>query len=262
MPEIQNHPPSTFCWLELATTDQASAKRFYSELFGWGTEEMPLGEGMTYTFLRLRGKEVAALFTMNAEQRKQGAPPRWQSYVAVENADQVVSQARALGAKVMVEPFDVMDVGRMAVLEDPSGAAVSLWQPRKHKGAAIIDEPGSACWYELSTRDTGAATRFYTQLFGWKATAMPMGDGQYTVFSRGAKNVAGLMEMPPSAGNAPPNWMSYFAAADSDQTVAKARAMGGQVLVPPTDIPGTGRFAVIQDPQGAVFGILTALPMP
>ena len=223
---------------------------------------MPLGGGQTYTFLRLRGKEVAALSGMDPERRQQGVPSHWMPYLAVESADQAVSLARALGGKVLVEPFDVMDVGRMAVVQDPSGATVSLWQPRKHRGSAIIGEPGSPCWFELSTRDIGAASGFYTKLLGWSSTSMPMpGGASYTVFNRDGQNAAGLMAMPAAGGDAPPAWLSYFATADCQGTVDRARALGGQVVVPPTDM-GSGRFAVLQDPQGAMFGLLMAAPAP
>lgn len=261
MPEIENHPPSTFCWLELATSDQQGAKHFYSQLFGWSCEDTPMGGGQTYTLLRLRGKDVAALFQMDPERRKQGVPPHWVSYVAVESADQVAKKARELGAKVMAEPFDVMDVGRMAVLQDPTGATFSVWQPRKHRGAAIINEVGAACWYELSTRDTAAASRFYTQLFGWNTQSMNEGGMQYTVFRRGEQGIAGMMAMPAQAGDTPANWAPYFAVSDCDQSVEKAKQLGGKVLMQPTDIPRTGRFAVLKDPQGAMFSILRPQPM-
>ncbi len=261
--EMENYPPSTFCWFELSTTDSAGAKRFYSELFGWKPQDVPIGEGMMYTMLHLReGKDVAALFQMDEQQRKQGVPSHWLSYIAVKSADEAAKKAAELGGKVMAPPFDVMDVGRMAVVQDPTGATFALWEGRNHKGARIIFETGANCWVELHTTDAKKAQAFYTGLTGWGAQNVDMGGGMlYTLFQNGGNNASGMTQRPPDQAHLPSHWLPYFAVADCDRTAKRAGELGAKVIVPPTDIPRTGRFAVIQDPQGAFLGVLKPEPM-
>ena len=254
MATVTQHAPGTFCWPELATTDQSGAKAFYTALFGWTIVDTPMGEAGVYTMLKKGGRDVGALVQMGKEQA--GMPPHWSAYVAVASADAVAEQAAALGAQVLMPPFDVMDVGRMAVIQDPQGATLALWQAIKHIGVGLLDEPGALCWTELMTTDAAAAERFYTNLFGWTAKAMPLGPTTYTVFKRGDKPAGGMMEITSEMGPMPPNWLSYFAVTGCDATVARAIMLGGQVVVPPTDVPGIGRFAVLHDPQGATFAIV------
>ena len=186
-------------------------------------------------------------------------PPHWNAYLSVASADQATSRAKELGAQVMNEPFDVMDVGRMAVLQDPTGAVFSVWEAKKHAGAGVLDEPGSLVWTELMTRDPGKARAFYTALFGWGIQEMPMPAGTYTMFQRGDKSAGGMMQMPDQVpAQVPAHWLSYFGVHDTDAMVARAQGMGGKVMVPPQDIPNMGRFAVLADPQGAVFAIFAA----
>jgi predicted enzyme related to lactoylglutathione lyase len=256
MPEVTSHPPGTFCWPELATTDQKGAVAFYRNLFGWNVNDQPIGPTETYSMFEMRGKSIGAAYTMKPEQRQQGVPPHWGSYIAVSNADDAVKRAKELGATVLAPPFDVMDAGRMAVLQDPTGAVFSVWQAKKHSGAAILGEPGALCWTELATRDTKAAESFYTQLFGWSAKTGADNNMPYTEFSVQGKAGAGMMPMTPQMGNAPPNWMPYFAVTDCDASATKVTELGGRAYVQPTDIPKIGRFAVLADPQGAVFAII------
>jgi len=176
--EFSSHIPGTFCWPELATTDQKSGVAFYRALFGWGITEEPIGEGEVYSMFQLRGKQVAAAYTMRPEERQSGAPPHWNMYVAVANVDETVKRAQSLGATVLGPPFDVMEHGRMAVLQDPTGAVFCLWQSKAHIGAKILNEPGALCWSELTTRDTKAAGSFYTSLFGWTPKHSPPGASQ------------------------------------------------------------------------------------
>jgi len=255
------HAPGTFCWPELATTDQDGAKKFYTALFGWTFDDTDMGKGMVYTRLQLKGAGVGALYTMRPEERKM-APPHWNSYVAVDSADASAARAKELGAKLLMEPFDVMDLGRMAVIADPQGAVFEIWEAKKNHGAGILGEPGALCWTELMTTDTKAGEAFYTGLFPWKATYLPMGEaGDYTVFKRGEESAAGMMAIAPQMGPVPPNWMPYFAVENCDASVTKAGGLGAKTIVPPTDIPNTGRFAVVQDPQGAVFAVIALAPM-
>jgi len=257
MAEFSSHPQGTFAWPELATTDQQGAVAFYRALFGWSVDEQPIGPTETYSMFQLRGKDVGAAYTMRPEERQSGAPPHWNSYVTVKNVDDAVKRAQALGATVFAAPFDVMDAGRMAVLQDPTGAVFQVWEPKKHIGAKILDEPGALCWTELTTSDTKAAEKFYTQLFGWtpkhSAAGAPM---EYTEFSVGGTPSIGMMPKPAEMpAEIPSYWMPYFLVAGVDASAARAKELGGKLMVGPHDIPGTGRFAILNDPQGAMFAI-------
>src|SRR6185503_8196040 len=158
--EFMSHAPGTFSWPELATTDQKAAVAFYRALFGWDVSETPIGPTETYSIFKLRGKDTASAYTMQEEERKMGLPPHWNNYVSVTNADESAKKAQELGGKVLVPAFDVMEHGRMAVLQDPTGAVFQVWQPKEHIGAMILNEPGALCWTELTTSDTKAAEKF------------------------------------------------------------------------------------------------------
>ena len=257
MSEVNSYAPGTFCWVELSTTDQNGAKEFYTNLLGFGVNDIPIGDGTVYTMLTQKGLDAGAICTQQPEQAQMGIPPHWLSYVSVTNADDAAKKAGELGGQVVAGPFDVMDVGRMAVMMDPTGAAVAIWQPGTHIGARIVNEPGSWCWNELGTNDTDAAGKFYSGLFGWGLDTMDMGGGMiYTMLRNGEKHIGGMYKIGPEMGPMPPNWMIYFSVADCDQSAEKAGSLGGKVIVPPSDIPNVGRFSLVQDPQGAFFGII------
>jgi uncharacterized protein len=259
MPEITKHTPGSFCWIELATTDPAAAKRFYGDLFDWAAEDMPMEDGSSYTMLRLRGKNVGALYRLDKEREGAGIPPHWFTYVAVKSADESTKKAASLGATVVAEPFDVMDVGRMSVLRDPTGAHFAVWEPRKHQGTGLVGEPGAHCWTELMTPDTKKAGNFYSSLFGWKRDEMKTTEPRvqiYTVFKNGDTPAGGMMALTPDMGPIPANWLVYFATRDVNAVADRVKKLGGKIMVPPTDIPDVGRFSVVQDPQGAVFAFL------
>ena len=255
MPEVSRHEPGSFCWAELATSDDGAAKRFYTTLFNWSYEDSPAGPGMIYTTLKKAGKRAGALYKLGAEQK--GVPPHWNTYVSVASADQSAKKAKELGGKVLMEAFDVMDLGRMAIVQDPQGAIISVWEPKKHIGVEVVNEPDSLCWAELDTTDTGSAGRFYTSLFGWgkKVGGEAANQTEYTEWQLGVNSIGGMMKIPKEWGPVPPSWLVYFAVADCDAAAKKAGELGGGTIVPPTDIPGMGRFAVLRDPQGAVFAI-------
>ena len=258
MPTYDTHKPGTFCWIELMPTDSESAKKFYGGLLGWTFQDNPVGDGQVYTMAKVNGKDAAGIFKMGASM--QGIPPNWGSYIAVEDADAMTKKAVANGAKVMKEPFDVMDVGRMAVMMDPSGAAFAIWQAKKHHGVGAKGENGALCWNELYSTNVDAAGKFYVNTFGWKTDSMDMGPmGTYTLFQDPVKgkeeNIGGMMNMPPNMKGVPSHWLSYFEVVDVDASTKKAGELGGKVLMPPMDIPNIGRFSIIQDPQGAVFAL-------
>jgi predicted enzyme related to lactoylglutathione lyase len=244
---MPDYPPGTPMWVDLGTPDVEASIRFYGDLFGWSASD-PVEGGGGYRFFEQAGKMVAGLGPLMAPQQ----PTAWTSYVAVADADATVAQARDAGGMVFSEPLDVMDVGRMAIVADPSGAALGLWQPRRHTGAEIVNEPVSLTWNELDTRDTEAAKPFYKAIFGWDAQA----DDAYTTWQLDGRPVAGMMAMPPQVPAAVPSyWLAYFAVEDTDAVVASASELGAQVLVAPRDIDA-GRFAVLADPQGATFGVI------
>ena len=257
MAEFTLHPEGTFSWPELSTSDQKAGVAFYRALFGWDLNEQPMGPTETYSMFQMRGMEVAAAYTMRAEEKQTGAPPHWNAYVTVKNVDESAKKAQELGGTVLAPPFDVMEAGRMAVLQDPTGAVFQIWQANKHIGAKILSEPGALCWTELTTTDTNAAETFYTQLFGWVAKrSAPGAPMEYAEFS--VNGVPGIGMMPKPAqmpAHIPSYWMPYFQVAGCDASAAKAKELGANVMVPPQDIPSTGRFAVVSDPQGAVFAL-------
>jgi predicted enzyme related to lactoylglutathione lyase len=261
MEEITKHQPGTFSWIDLAATDREAANAFYSELLGLGSVDAPAGPDMVYTMLTLSGKPVAAVYEITEEQRGRGMRPHWDSYVTVESVDEVVEKVRALGGTVLQEAFDVFDAGRMSVIKDPTGAALALWEPKGEIGARYKNTPGSLCWNELVTTDTERAKAFFTQLFGWDSHTSEMINITYTAFMIGETPVAGMYKVSEEMGAVPSHWLPYFAVEDCDKSFVKAQELGATVIQPPTDIPRTGRFAVLLDPQGAAFAILKMEPM-
>lgn len=260
--EITKHRSGTFSWADLATTNPAEAKAFYGELFGWKFQDMPAGEAGIYSMVDLNGKSVTALFEMNPAQRSQGVPPHWVSYVTVDSVDAAAARVKELGGKVLVEPFDVMTEGRMAVILDPGGASFSLWEPRRHIGAQVMFEPNTMCWNELYTHDLDTSEAFYSKLFGWSASPVEGLPMAMRVFRHGDVQTASMAAIQPAWGDqVPPHWMVYFAVADCDDFVARATAKGAKVLVGPQDIPSIGRFATLHDPQGAVFSVIKLADM-
>src|SRR5258708_22614318 len=257
MTEKTTSAPGTFCWPELSTSDQAAAEKFYSALFGWTIRETPMGPDAHYTIFLKDGQEVAAATTLQPEAVKMGAPPNWLSYVSTPDVDATVASAKAAGAQLYAAPFDVMDLGRMAVLAHPTGAVFALWQAKTHPGVALLDAPGALVWTELTTTDTAKAGAFYTGLFGWKAEVMDMPGMPYTVFKRGTASAGGMMaRQPGTPGNVPSSWLPYINVDDVDATVARTTALGGKICAPPIDVPTVGRLAVLADPQGASLAII------
>jgi len=254
MPQMTAYAPATFCWADLGTSDAAGAKRFYTALFGWTAEDRPSGPETVYTILLRNGRSVAALYAL--EPAAHGSPPHWLSYVSVASASDAAQRARALGGTLIHEPFDVLDVGRMSVVQDPGGAVVALWEPRRHPGAGLMGEVNAICWHELATGRPDLAASFYTALFGWSTEARAMGATPYTVFTSGGVPRAGMLAIDPAWGSVPPHWLVYFAVSDCDGQVALVQSLGGTVRVPPADVPAAGRFAVVADPQGAAFAVI------
>jgi uncharacterized protein len=251
MGERSEYTPGTFCWSELATSDQGAAKAFYGSLFGWQAQDSPVGEGMFYSMQLIDGKPVAAIALQPQQQSDAGVPPMWNSYVSVEDADAVAERAKELGANVHAPPFDVMTVGRMAVIQDPEGAFFMLWQPREHFGAALVNAPGALTWNELQSPELDASAQFYADLFGWSLEQLPDSEERYLRIQNGGANNGGMRSLTPPS---PPNWLTYFAVEDIDAALAKVDELGGSKLAGPIPI-SVGKIAVVADPQGAVFAL-------
>ena len=253
MAQFKSHNPGNFCWFELATSDWKAAKKFYTGLLGLAAEEVPMGENQPpYVLLKKGGNTACALYQQGPDQT--GIPPNWMTYVAVKSADESAAKAKKLGAKVIAEPFDVFDLGRMAVMSDPQGAAFSVWQPKKNQGVGVYGEPGSVCWSELQAADVEKAKRFYTQLFGWGAK--PGAD--YTEWQNGGESIGGMMKK--HEEKMPSMWWIYFAVDDIKASTKKAKSLGGKAFMELQDIENVGTFSLFNDPQGAIFYLLQLKP--
>ncbi len=258
MTHIEQHPAGSFCWIELATTDQKAAKNFYGALFGWSPQDSPMGPDEFYTIFKLEGRDAAAGYSMRPDQLAQRVPPHWMPYIAVDNADQAANKAQQLGGTVLAPAFDVMEFGRMAVLQDPTGAHFCVWQARKNTGIGIAGVAGTLCWADLSTPDSKRAGDFYSGLFGWQLIRDEKDPSGYLHIKNGEHFIGGI---PPAAhrpAGVPPHWLAYFWVDDVDASAGKAKQMGANPIVAPMTIEGVGRMAVIADPQGAVFAIFNS----
>jgi predicted enzyme related to lactoylglutathione lyase len=260
--------PGVPCWVDVTSPDPEAAVAFYGGLFGWEFEDvMPPGSPASYFIARIRGGDVAAVGP-----RPDGAPAgaAWNTYVWVADADETAAKVRAAGGSVLSEPMDVMDAGRMAVLADPAGAAFRAWQPKQHRGAAVVNEPGSVNFNDLLTRDVGGAREFYGAVFGWEL--LDAGAGAFWALPAYGdfleRRAPGMRERVAQMGGPkrfeetvatlvpitddPARWSVTFAVDDADATAERAAELGGKVVVPPFDAPWV-RMTVITDPQGATF---------
>jgi predicted enzyme related to lactoylglutathione lyase len=252
MGERTKYTPGTFSWADVTTTDQPAAKEFYSALFGWEAEDMPAGEGVVYSMMKLNGQDVAAISPQQQQQRDAGVPPTWNSYITVDSADAAAGKAGQLGATVNAPPFDVLDVGRMAVIQDPQGAFFMVWEPRRQIGAGLVNAPGALSWNELSSSDVDASVAFYGDLFGWEAQEFEGTGQRYVVVKNQGRGNGGIHELGDQP--APPHWLPYFGIDDIERGLAKVTELGGSTMAGPIDI-GIAKIGIVQDPQGAIFAI-------
>ena len=261
MPEFTKHEEGTFSWADLATSDVAAATDFYTQIFGWDVDSQEIPGGGMYHMFKINGKDVAAASDQQENERSAGIPPHWNVYFTVEDVDQRAKVAESVGGTVIAQPFDVMDVGRMAVVSDPAGAVFCLWQPRTNIGAQLLGDSNTLSWAECSTTDVEKVRSFYTEVLGLSTEDMDMGEGKsYTLLKRGDQSVAGMMNVDPAT--MPPMWMAYFNVDDCDATVEKAKSLGGQVYYGPETVEMAGRIAILADQQGAAFGVITPAPTP
>jgi predicted enzyme related to lactoylglutathione lyase len=238
-----------FVWHEQVSSDPKQAEEFYTRLFGWSTEVFKPGEA-EYTMISARGGTHGG-FTRAME----GAPPpHWLSHIRVEKLKDTIEKATAAGGKLAAGPFDMGEVGGIAIIADPQGAYVSAFEP---EGEGPVPE-GVFVWDELGTTDIDGAQRFYEEVFGWTTSDMGPDYGGYRIFNRGETGIGGLMTLPDNS--IPAHWQPYIAVDDPDATAAKAAELGGSTLAEPMDVPKVGRIAVLRDPQGATFGIIRPEP--
>lgn len=250
MVEMTDYASGTPSWIDVSTPDMEGTKAFYSRLFGW--EAMTYPEMGGYTNFTMNGKLVCGAVPIQSPDQH----PAWGTYISVDDADATAQAVRENGGQVAMPPMDVAALGRMAICQDPTGAFFGLWQPGQHKGAQVVNEPGSFGWNELDTRDMDAAKAFYTKVFPWTAKTDGEGANAYTEWQLDGRSIAGGMVMGEQfPADVPPNWLTYFVVADSDATVARAHELGGTAIMPGMDTD-QGRIAVIADPQGAVFATI------
>ena len=251
MAKIESYVQGTPSYVELITPDQAAAKEFYGPLFGWELEDVDLGEAGYYVAVAKEGDSVAGI--SGQMPGMEGHPGFWGVYLAVDDVDAATAKVEAAGGKVEAGPFDVMDLGRMASVQDPTGARVNLWQAKATIGTTRANEPGTPIWNELVSPDLETAQRFYSEVLGvrWEPSQMTNG---YTTLVVGGRPVGGAM--PPQAEGVPPHWNVYFNVESVDDTVARATELGGRVVAPAFDIEGVGRMAVLSDPQGGMFNLM------
>ena len=242
-------PTGRFVWHDLMTSDKKAAIAFYTELFGWKTRDVDMGPAGPYTMIKAGDTDIGGIVSFDK------MASHWLGYCSVKDVDAAAKRADALGGKVVAQPSDIPNVGRFAVIGDPQGAYLSPF-----KGTQDSPEPegkpalGTFCWNELVTSDPAAALSFYKDIFGWTHEEMSMGPmGTYNVLKRGDKQAAGIMKQP--MPEAPTAWVHYVAVDDVDKSAKRAEALKGKILAPPTDIPNIGRFAIAQDPTGAVIAL-------
>jgi uncharacterized protein len=253
MAEAKTAVASKPVWIDLSSSDTAGSREFYAKLFGWQVEVNPDPKYGGYALAKIDGKDVAGISPTQSPE----APTAWMVYIGSQNAAETAKKVETAGGKVVVTPMEVPEQGHMAVFQDPTGAFISIWQPTNMAGAQLMGAPNTFSWAELNSRGIEQATPFYKKVFGWGEKTSDMSEGgQYTEFLVQGDSIAGAMEMNPMVpAEVPSYWMVYFGAEDVDQSYKKALDAGAKEMLSPQDFPG-GRFAIVQDPQGAAFGLL------
>lgn len=254
MPQVSEYSPGTPSWVDLATTDVGGAKAFYNQVFGWSYESIPGGGG--YEIATLGQGPLAGVMAQPDHMKQMGAPPAWTTYVTVSDVDAATAGAKGAGGNVFVEPLDVMNAGRMAMIQDPTGGIIGLWQGKEAGGAAVVNEPGAFTWTDLVTTDVPAASDFYTEVLGWGAIDMTDPQGNPSkMFTVGGAPVASTRSLP----DAPTHWAVYFAVADADGAAETVAANDGRLMMEPFDTP-PGRMFPAMDPAGAGFAAIQLDP--
>lgn len=260
MPKFEKYAQATPSYVELSAPDPAAGAAFYADLFGWTIAEMPLPEeagGGVYRQGQLQGDTVSGIGGQMPGM--EGHPAFWAVYLTVDDIDAAAAKVEGAGGKVEAPPFDVMDAGRMAAIQDPTGARVNLWQPGTSIGTERANEPGTPIWNELISPDVPSALKFYADVVGLGADVMEMPDGDYTTITNVNGDVVGGA-MAPMMEGIPPHWNVYFNVEDADASGAKAVDLGGKVVAPNFDVAGVGRMGFYADPQGAMFAVMQSPP--
>lgn len=257
MPEFTSYAHGTPCWVDVTSPDLDGTVAFYKGLFGWQAHVAPQSEAGGYTMFTLKDKSVAG-----------GSPPQqegttasyWTTYLASDDVDDTAAKIRDAGGTTFMDPFDVFDSGRMTVAQDPTGATFGVWQAKEHIGAQLANEPGTQLWNQVHTPDPARATEFYVAVFGYEVDEIDMGGRQpFRVIKVGGRGIGGIRE---PVGGEPPHWSVTFAVADADETAARAKELGGSVLMEPFDLPEIGRLAVLHDSADAVFQVMKSAGPP
>jgi predicted enzyme related to lactoylglutathione lyase len=249
VPTRDGYPEGVPCWADLATTDVESATKFYSRLFGWRFEKL---ETDSVPYWMAYQKDLAAAGIGPTQGGREFSV--WSTYFAVDDADATAAKLRDAGGQIIMAPLDVADAGRMAVAADPTGAVFAIWQARRRKGAAIVNEHGALNWNELQTTDIERAVSFYEAVFGHTHRVVEGGGGPYTLLSVGDREISGVMK--PPAPDIPNSWGVYFAVDDAAAALRTAKDAGGSAITDTIDIPGAGILAVLVDPTGAPFTVI------
>ncbi|MFL6023004.1 MAG: VOC family protein [Marmoricola sp.] len=257
MPKFEKYQQATPSYVELTTPDPEAGAAFYAALFGWDVDAMDLPEesgGGVYRQGKLEGDVVAGI--SGQMPGMEGHPAFWGVYLTVDDVDGAAAKVEGAGGKVEAGPFDVMDVGRMAAIQDPTGARVNLWQAGTSVGTERANEPGTPIWNELVTPDIPKALAFYAEVVGLGSQSseqMP----DYVSITNVAGDVVGGSMVPPMEG-LPPHWNVYFAVEDADAGGRRVEELGGTNVAPNFDVPGVGRMGVYADPQGGMFNLFQA----
>lgn len=252
--------PGSFCWAELFTSDDKLSRDFYAKLFSWNYTESPAGNGSHYTHANISEGSTAGMMEIDKTMKKHGVMPHWNSYISVPDADAVVAEAVLMGATVILPVTDVPNAGRMAILKDPTGAHISLWQSKGENKSAPRDAHGMVGWNELLTHDVSLAQKFYTKVFGWEALEENVNGGAYVSFTKDKRFVGGMMAIVPEMGPMPSSWTVYFTTKNLEKSRQVAKENGAHELSPVIDLPNIGKLMVIKDVVGAVFSLFEWAP--
>lgn len=256
MKEIKKYLQGEFCWVELATENTVNSKEFYKNLFGWNAVDHQVDETEVYSMFQLEKKNLGACYKLCGEMKEMGVSPHWGSYVAVDSVDDVVGKVVPNGGKIINEPMDIPEAGRMSIIQDPTGAVLGLWQAGNHIGSKLKNENNTFCWNELATTDTEKCSKFFKNVLGWESKVENFGDMVYTTFKMNGNQIGGMYNITEEMGSIPPHWLVYFKVEDCEKYIKKAMNIGAELIMPTTEIEKVGKFAVLKGNGKEVFGII------
>lgn len=252
--------PAPFCWYELLTMDANAANDFYTHVVGWTAKPAEgAPPGVHYTLFEAGNVPAAGMMALNDEACSAGARPGWLGYVLIDEVDTTAAKAKSLGGYVYMEPCDIPNVGRFALIGDTHGAAIGLmkWAEPMPTPPSMPMQNGRTGWHELMGGDLESDFAFYEKLFGWsKADDLDMGPmGVYRLFKADGEHAIGGM-MTKAAEIPTPYWGYYFAVANIDESVARVKDKGGQIINGPMEVPGGAWIINGLDPEGVAFSLV------